>query len=280
MDVTPVGSFQRMVVERKGSYCYGKNGLLLEMLRGLGYRAYAGQGRANENLIEPKKEPEYSPLVHLVLFVQPFEGNDERKTYLVDTGLGGGGLVRPILLEDGATAVGGTSSETFRLSKGPHPKSVLGAPLKVHLILNIDSSRSFYPENPAALSWILAVQHQKDPSGPPAPWKVLFSFSETEFFQSDFEQASYFVATHPEGNLFLQQVVCVRYVYLDDKKEDLGYTTLWGNLTRQHMGAQTRDLPKIKTEEERLERIREFYGVDVGEGVEHIKGRSAELKAA
>ncbi|KAL0062640.1 hypothetical protein AAF712_010477 [Marasmius tenuissimus] len=205
-------------------------------------------------------EPEYSPLTHLVLFVQPFEGKDERKTYLVDTAFGGGGLVRPILLEDGATVAGGTSSETFKLSKGPHPKSVL--------------------DNPAALYWILAVQHQKDPLGPPAPWKVLFSFSEAESFQSDIEPASYFVATHPEGNFFLQQVVCVRYVYLDDKKEDLGYTTLWGNLTRQHMGAQTRDLPKIKTEEERLERIREFYGIDVGEDVEHIKGRNAELKAA
>ncbi|KAJ8085971.1 hypothetical protein PM082_004790 [Marasmius tenuissimus] len=44
MDVTPDGNFQRMVVERKGSYCYGKNGMLLEMLRGVGYRAYATQG--------------------------------------------------------------------------------------------------------------------------------------------------------------------------------------------------------------------------------------------
>ncbi|KAJ8085972.1 hypothetical protein PM082_004791 [Marasmius tenuissimus] len=132
MDVTPEGSFQRMVVERKGSYCYGKNGLLLEMLRGLGYRAYTGQGRPNENLIEPKKEPEYSPLTHLVLFVQPFEGKDERKTYLVDTAFGGGGLVRPILLEDGATVAGGTSSETFKLSKGPHPKSVLDNPAALY----------------------------------------------------------------------------------------------------------------------------------------------------
>ncbi|KAK1235610.1 hypothetical protein PQX77_001163 [Marasmius sp. AFHP31] len=261
MDVTPDGNFQRMVVERKGSYCYGKNGMLLEMLRGVGYRAYAAQGRVSEHLIDPEKEPKYTPLVHLVLFVQPFEGKGEKTTYLVDAGFGGGGLVRPILLEDGATVAGGTSSETFRLSKGPHPKSVL--------------------DNSATLSWRFEVQHQRDPSGPPTPWKVLYSFSETEFFQSDCEQSSYFVATHPNGSSFLQQVVCVKYVYLDDQKEDLGYTTLWRDHMRQHSGAQTKDLPEIKTEEERLERIREFYGIDVGEGaIEHIKGRNAELKAA
>lgn len=39
MDVSPAGVYERMVVQRKGgSYCFGQNGLLLGMLRGLGYR--------------------------------------------------------------------------------------------------------------------------------------------------------------------------------------------------------------------------------------------------
>jgi arylamine N-acetyltransferase len=38
MDVTANGAFRRLVEERKGSYCFGQNGLLLGMLRGLGYR--------------------------------------------------------------------------------------------------------------------------------------------------------------------------------------------------------------------------------------------------
>lgn len=38
MDVTPEGLFERLVKRRGGSYCFGQNGLLLEMLRGLGFR--------------------------------------------------------------------------------------------------------------------------------------------------------------------------------------------------------------------------------------------------
>ena len=40
MDVTSQGLFQRLVVDRKGygSYCFGHNGLFLDILRGLGYR--------------------------------------------------------------------------------------------------------------------------------------------------------------------------------------------------------------------------------------------------
>jgi arylamine N-acetyltransferase len=38
MAVTPEGTYQRMVVANRGSYCFGQNVLFLHMLRGLGYR--------------------------------------------------------------------------------------------------------------------------------------------------------------------------------------------------------------------------------------------------
>lgn len=38
MDISPEGLYQRLVVEGKGSYCFGMNGLFLQMIRGLGYR--------------------------------------------------------------------------------------------------------------------------------------------------------------------------------------------------------------------------------------------------
>lgn len=40
MDVSPQGIFQQIVLggSGHGSFCYGMNGLLLEALRGLGYR--------------------------------------------------------------------------------------------------------------------------------------------------------------------------------------------------------------------------------------------------
>lgn len=38
MDFGPESAFQRLVQQRKGSYCFGQNTVLLGMLRGLGYR--------------------------------------------------------------------------------------------------------------------------------------------------------------------------------------------------------------------------------------------------
>ncbi|KAL0568122.1 hypothetical protein V5O48_013873 [Marasmius crinis-equi] len=278
LDVTAEGNFRRMVVERKGSYCYGKNGLLLEMLRGLGYRTYAGQGRVN-GLMMTDAPPKYSTIQHMVLFVQPSEG--DKTTYLVDAGFGGGGLVRPILLAEDAVVLGTTPTEKHRLKRGPHPESVLGKlkPPSSSIELSITPSTI---EDPAALSWRLEVQRdRKDPSAPPAPWRALFTFSETEYFQSDFELSSFYVSTHPDGSPFLQNVLCVKYFYVDDRKEDLGLMFLYRDEVKQHTGTTSQEVAKIKTEEERIQKIREFYGIDIDDAaIEHIRGRPGELKDA
>lgn len=38
MDVTPEGLYDRFVNKKHGSYCFGQNSLMLEILRGLGFR--------------------------------------------------------------------------------------------------------------------------------------------------------------------------------------------------------------------------------------------------
>ncbi|KAF8879269.1 hypothetical protein BD779DRAFT_1789009 [Infundibulicybe gibba] len=48
MDVTPAGIFQRLVRERGGSYCFGLNGMFLQILRGLEYRCWIWRKRAHE----------------------------------------------------------------------------------------------------------------------------------------------------------------------------------------------------------------------------------------
>ncbi|KAK7029520.1 hypothetical protein VNI00_014553 [Paramarasmius palmivorus] len=250
MDVSPDHVFRTLVLgkEHRGSYCYGKSGLFLEMIRGLGYRAYAGQGRVN-GATTASSPPEYTPLVPHGLFVQPFPENNT--TYLVDVGFGGGGLVRPILLSDAEDnfVFGGTSTERHRLSKGEHPNSVV--------------------ENPFVQSWLLQVQHTKPQSSDsPAPWRTLYTFTETEFFPPDFESASHFVSTHPNGSPFLREVICMKYFFMDDNKDgDMGYTTLYRDTLRRHIGATTQDVMKMKTEKERIEAINSVFGIVLDQGV-------------
>ncbi|KAH9929223.1 uncharacterized protein B0H18DRAFT_998311 [Fomitopsis serialis] len=157
MPVTPQEMYESMVVSKHGSYCFGQNGLLLGMLRGLGYRAYAAAGR----VLLPPSPPSphsatlvYSAPHHLVLLVQPHDasGPHGNMTYMVDVGFGGTGPVRPILLADGSsglkqrtpedgdhndpdgesTATGGWIWGTYpperhRLVRGALPDSSLGA---------------------------------------------------------------------------------------------------------------------------------------------------------
>ncbi|THU83475.1 cysteine proteinase [Dendrothele bispora CBS 962.96] len=129
MDVSPQGLYQRLVIERNGSYCYGLNGLLLWMLLGMGYRAYSGQARVNTT---PNgwDTPRYIQMSHMVLFVQPMHwptvtNGDTDATnnarYLVDVGFGGGGLTRPMLLDDREDnfILGTGPTERHRLRRGP-----------------------------------------------------------------------------------------------------------------------------------------------------------------
>lgn len=76
--------------------------------------------------------PNYTSLVHMVIFVQPLENSNI--TYLVDVGCGGSGPTRPILLSDVVdNIVMGTSpTERHRLTRGAHPDSIVGTSYSIY----------------------------------------------------------------------------------------------------------------------------------------------------
>ncbi|THU95486.1 cysteine proteinase [Dendrothele bispora CBS 962.96] len=264
MDVSPEGLFQRLVVQRAGgSYCYGLNGLLFGMLRGLGYRAYAGQARCNGNS-SPEGPPEYLQTTHMVIFVQPFP--ESNLTYIVDDGFGGGGLTRPILLSDDEDniVIGTTSSEKQRLRKASLPQASL--------------------EDPA---WTFEVKHEKPGQNPSnAPWKVVYSFSETEYFQCDFEAMSYFVSTHPPYpdspfSTLRDVMILKKYFWIDDKvdveKRDIGTFTFYDKTLRKHVGQDKEDRT-VSTEEERIALIKDIFNIQIDtDAIENIRGRKVAL---
>jgi arylamine N-acetyltransferase len=91
-------------------------------------RAYSGAARVNKS--PPKSDTaDYTPLTHMVIFVQPII--DSNETYLVDVGFGGTNLAQPILLTNAETNVvwGAAPPERHRLTRGAHPSSSLGKTL-------------------------------------------------------------------------------------------------------------------------------------------------------
>ncbi|KAJ7635157.1 hypothetical protein FB45DRAFT_910934 [Roridomyces roridus] len=122
MDISAEGLYERMVEGGggEGSYCFGLNSLFLQMIRALGFRAYATAGRINRET-SWHLEPAFLSVGHMIIFVQPTEGSNE--TYVLDVGYG---PVRPILLEEGAKIMGATPSETYTLVRTARADSSLG----------------------------------------------------------------------------------------------------------------------------------------------------------
>ncbi|KAJ2932444.1 hypothetical protein H1R20_g4670, partial [Candolleomyces eurysporus] len=259
IDIDPQTLFKRFIVERKGSFCFGQNTVLLEMLRGLGYRSYAGAARVNSNWQDPSQEHSYGAQLHMVVFVQPFE--DSSETYVVDVGFGGSGLVRPIPLVSGDSSevVGVGPAEFHRLVKEPFPQSSLAQGV-----------------------WHLEVRHvsesETDASATNSAWKRMFSFCEQEFFYEDCVAASATVTrSHP---LFTQNVLCIRYV-LDNQSldSDLYRVIMHGNEVKARRNGETQVLATLKTELDRVKALREIFGIQVDDScVKFVAGGLAQLR--
>ncbi|KAF8878520.1 hypothetical protein BD779DRAFT_1447625 [Infundibulicybe gibba] len=282
MDVTAEGAFRRFVHECKGSYCFGHNNLFLQILRGLGYRAYAGSARVN---MAPgfSSPPNFSYFSHMFVFVQPFENN---QTYIVDVGFGATGLTRPILLSDAEDNVvfGTTPTERHRLRLGPHPLSSLGV-----------------AENPSksissALSWQLEAWHDKQDPAAPNAWKILFTFPEDEFLDVDVQNASYITAMKPGAiPLFWSNVVCMKHLLIRDMaqvpEEDV-YThsnihddgtfmyrlVMVENRVTEHVGTRTTSIRTLESERDRIVAMRELFKIPIEDSaIVYMEGRAPSL---
>ncbi|TFY82414.1 hypothetical protein EWM64_g1604 [Hericium alpestre] len=304
MAVRPEPLYRRMVLERKGSYCFGQNGLLLGMLRGLGYRVYPVAGRVIEG---PKQE--YTAQLHLVLLVQPHRIPHELITYAVDVGFGGTGPVRPILLADGGTEEcqhlaagasdewrggwvwGSSPPERHRIVRGSYPASSLETSSSDHTAPRRD--------------WHMQFAHT--PLGKQPEWRTLYTFSEAEFFQQDIDAGSHVVSTCP--GLFLDKLVNMRRFKvtvhefksamanaesdeMDEADSDsvlkalddlegvrwMGKWTLDGSKATKRIGSFKLQEIEIENERQRVQTLREVFGLELKDGDEKwIQGRPAAL---
>jgi len=275
MDISYEGLYKRLVESPggEGSYCFGLNGLFLQMLRGLGFRAYAGAGRINkETSAQP---PVFRGFVHMIIFVQPVEGSNA--TYLVDVGYG---PVRPILLEEGETVMGASPSERHTLHRAARP----------------DSSLETSPNSRVAekLEWRLECSHDSKERHRPPTARVMYSFVEDEFFEADFQSFNYSVLGLTEG-VFWENVVCTKYFWLSDKEmreidgereatgktpptSYMGRLAMAGNTVRRQVGTRSTVLKVMKSEVERAEALKDIFGINIPtEDLKHIRGRGAEL---
>lgn len=149
-------------------------------------------------------------------------------------------------------------------------------------------------------SWNLEVWHSKG-QDLNTPWKLLFSFSENEFFPLDYENASFVITHKPADSLFLNNVMCVRHVLLNEISDldteakaqldlELGQYPaeiskyflykyiMMGSEVKRSIGSSSVTVRTLTSEVERIRALREVFGLDIPDaaGV-HIEGRKAAL---
>ncbi|EKM81236.1 hypothetical protein AGABI1DRAFT_56672 [Agaricus bisporus var. burnettii JB137-S8] len=273
MDVSHEGIYDRFVKERKGSYCFGQNGLMLEMLRGLGFRAYTAAARVNS---APAGSPYcYHALTHIVILVQPF--SDSNETYVVDVGFGSSCITRPLLLSNHPDNVifGLSETERHRLTRSPRPDSSL--------------SDSQDLESTAGEQWNLEIWHKKHESTD-GTWRLQFSFTEDEFSQTDIIFGSFGICNRPDPTTpFWNSILCLKLFTIDNEEtlqlekceRPMYRIILFGKEVWKSSGANKEILRNLETELDRIRAIRDYFGIDMkDEDAVHIVGRAAAYIAS
>ncbi|KIK57648.1 hypothetical protein GYMLUDRAFT_228617 [Collybiopsis luxurians FD-317 M1] len=298
MDISLPTLYQRLVVQGKGSYCFGMNTFFLQMIRALGYRAYSSAGRINT--ADADTPPRFLTFVHEVLFVQPIP--DSNITYMVDASGGGSCLTRPILLKHGAKVLGATPSEWHTLVKTARSESSL--------------ARSPNSTEPPGVEWRLIVSRESN-GDKSASSRIMYSFIEDEFFTMDYESSNigiYTGAWSSKESLFVDNIVCGRCFWLTDEEMEeefkenypvqanssegdvysagsiprwdgtlmsryLGRLGLHKNELKRHVGTRSETVKTFHTELERIDILREYFGIDIpAVDIEHIRGRTPALQ--
>ncbi|MDD4884063.1 arylamine N-acetyltransferase [Sulfuricurvum sp.] len=98
--LVPENIVKKVIVNRRGGYCYEINGVFAMALTAIGFEWYFAGARS---MLYPTRRPK----THMVLIVR-VDGKD----YLCDTGFGGYALRAPMVIEEGETVQDG---DRFRL---------------------------------------------------------------------------------------------------------------------------------------------------------------------
>lgn len=142
--------------------------------------------------------------------------------------------------------------------------------------------------------WRFEKQHSQ------STWDSTYIFSESPFHPSQYQQASDFICTVPSAARFWWSIVAVKYFPLSPDQdfdsnprlsneevalqhpgyEDIQYGryTLNGDVVKKTVGTQSEVVRLLVTEGERIEVLREMFGVVwQGRAEENVRGRDAAI---
>ena len=250
---------QRGLKYGRGGRCMENNGFFGTVLRSLGYDVRNCAGRVSRMMsplqhVHKEQGHTYDGWNHMLNLVV-FDGD----WYVVDVGMGAMGPNVPYRLEDGIE-LESIAPRRIRLQKRPIAESY---------------ANGTAVEAPKL--WCYDVCYKPSPSGDKSEekWVPTYCFTETEFLPQDYEMMSWFTSTNKKC-FFTYSVVCTKML-LDEKEEKIvGDVTLFNDGVRKNVGKDREVLRELKTEQDRIEALREIFAVELTD--EERGGIAPELK--
>ena len=185
---------------------------------------------------------------------------------MVDVGFGGDGPIVPVPLIDGQVTQN-IGSQQMRMVHGSIPLQTTGTEGE-------DENKKL---------WIFQNRNGTD-----RPWNSFYSFPEIEFFQQDFEHLNFFISRSPDSFQTYRMLI-VKFLRRAREEADSGDTStlpdvIYGKVmlvngdVKLNTGGRTSIVKTCATEAERIEALREYFGITLSEEErESIRGFSTEL---
>jgi arylamine N-acetyltransferase len=195
--------------------------------------------------------------VHVVNIVTLPSG----EKYVLDVGFGGDGATKPLPLISGHVTQN-LGTQEIRLIYDTIPQQV-------------DQSKKL---------WIYQYRNSTSQE-----WNSFYCFPEFEFLSQDFEIMNYYTSTSQgETNFQTRRVLIVRFLRGkreedegDEREGIVGKVMLVNGEVKRNDGGKTRVVTVCKSEEERVQALKEHFAMDLTEEeIQGVKGRNVELVEA
>lgn len=190
-----------------------------------------------------------------------------------DVGFGGDGPTSPLALsasyEQDPEVVTNLGAQDVRLRRGVFPGTM---------------------RQETNLVWFYEYRNGKD-----SVWNTYYAFNESEASDWDLQCANFWVVSHPDS-FQRKQILAVKFVRSDvqeivqrEELEEnngmqgevnvLGKIMLADDIVKRNMGRKTEIVKQCRTETERLEALKEYFGIYLtDEEQQGIRGFETELK--
>lgn len=129
--------------------------------------------------------------------------------------------------------------------------------------------------------WIYQVRNSPD-----QPWTSHYAFSHAvEWLPADFEVANHYTSTSAKS-FQTGTVLVVKFLRREDKglpggQEVYGKRILFNDVVKENPGGKTVVLKELGSEEERVQALKEYFGIELTEEeVAAVKGHKTEIASA